>query len=223
MHRCPRHFVALALGAALAAPVLVLAAASRTWTFQDEKDDRRDAPPAGFSFALTGDGRPGRWLVLETPGASAGARVLAQLDQDETDYRFPLAIVPAVDLKDLRLAVKCKPVDGKVDQACGLVLRYQDENRYYVARLNALENNVRLYHVWDGRRIQFAGWNGKVTKNAWHELSVAAQGDRFEVLFDGRKVIEASDRTITSAGKVGVWTKSDSVAYFDDLTVTPLP
>jgi hypothetical protein len=206
----------------LALATLAMAApgnAARTWNFDADKPDT--APP-GFSFAKTGDGRPGKWVVLADTQPPSGSSVLAQLDTDETDYRFPLAIAPDVRLKNLRLGVRCKPVEGKVDQACGLVFRYKDENNYYVTRLNALENNVRLYHVQDGRRIQFAGWNGKVGKNTWHELVVEAREDRFVVSFDGKKVIEASDRTFGEAGRVGVWTKADSVTYFDDLTATAL-
>jgi hypothetical protein len=195
------------------------APSQRSWNFEGQPVD---AAPTGFSFAQTGEGRPGRWRVIEEKDAPSGHAVLAQTDSDDTDYRFPLAIAPTVELKDLRLGVKCKPVEGKVDQACGLVFRYKDENRYYVARINALENNVRLYHVLDGRRIQFAGWNGKVSKNVWHDLAIEARADKFQVFFDGKRVIEASDRSIGEAGKVGVWTKADSVTYFDDLNASPL-
>ena len=196
-----------------------MASNSRTWSFEP---DKVQSAPSGFSFALTGDGRPGKWVVLSEKGAPSGSAILAQIDTDETDYRFPLAIAEGLRLKDLRLRVKCKPVAGKVDQACGLVFRYKDESNYYVTRLNALENNVRLYHVQDGRRIQFAGWNGKVTKNAWHDVVVEARDDRFKVFFDGKLVIEASDRTFREPGRVGLWTKADSVTYFDDLTATGL-
>jgi hypothetical protein len=203
---------------AAAAPVPAVPAV-RSWTFEGLAPG--GAPP-GFVFARTGEGRAGRWVLSEDKGAPSGHIVLAQVDSDDTDYRFPLAIAPEVKLKNLRLAVRCKPVDGKVDQACGVVFRYQDENKYYVARINALENNVRLYHVLDGRRIQFAGWNGKVSKNVWHELVVQARGDKFQILFDGKAVIDAVDESIPQAGGIGLWTKADSVTYFDDLSATPL-
>jgi hypothetical protein len=190
-----------------------------TWTFEGDSPGK---PPGGFSFARTGEGKQGSWIVRAEPGAPSGKAVLAQVDQDDTDYRFPLAITSGPELKDLRLSVKCKPVDGKVDQACGLVFRYKDENNYYVTRANALENNVRLYHVKDGRRVQFAGWNGKVAKNTWHELAVEARGDLMVVSFDGNRVIEARDTTFANPGKVGLWTKADSVTLFDDLTLTPV-
>jgi hypothetical protein len=148
--------------------------------------------------------------------------VLAQTDADATDDRFPVAVADAPALRDVRASVRCKPVAGKVDQACGLVLRYRDENNYYLARANALENNVRFYFVKDGHRRQLESWSGPVTTKAWHELRFEAQGERFEVVWDGRKVIDGRDMTFSEAGKVGVWTKADSVTYFDDLVATPL-
>lgn len=207
------------LAALVSIPIALAAPGVRTWSFEGAAID---VPPAGFSFARTGEGRRGTWKVAERPDATSGRAVLTQVDTDETDYRFPLAIAPDINLRNLRLSVKCKTTDGKVDQAGGLVFRYKDENSYYVARLNALENNVRLYHVQDGRRIQFAGWNGKVTKNAWHDLAVEVRGDKFRVFFDGRQVIDASDRTIDVAGRIGLWTKADSVTYFDDLRITAI-
>jgi hypothetical protein len=192
---------------------------AKIWKFDS---DKADAPPTGFSFARTGEGAFGRWLVKAVPDAPSGGNVLAQTDSDATDYRFPVAVADTPSLKDVRLSVKCKPVAGKVDQGCGLVFRYQDADNYYVTRANALEDNVRLYHVVAGRRSQFAGWDGKVASGVWHDLRVDAKGDRFEVYFDGNKVMDAKDDTFKDAGKVGVWTKADSVIYFDDLRAEAL-
>ena len=184
--------------------------------------DKHDAAPAGFTFGRTGKGGPGKWVVKTEAGAPSGKNVLAQVDTDATDYRFPVAMADTRPLGDVRLSVRCKPVSGKVDQACGLIFRAADADNYYVTRANALENNVRLYHVVKGSRQQFAGWSGKVASGVWHELRVDAKGDHFEVYFDGTRVIDAHDATFTTPGKVGLWTKADSVTYFDDLTATPL-
>ena len=189
------------------------------WDFEG---DTIDQSPRGFSFARTGSGRVGRWLVKTEKDAASGTHVLAQLNSDSTSNRFPVAVVDTVSVGDFRLTVRCKPVSGKVDQACGLVFRYRDENNYYVVRANARENNVRLYYVLNGKRQQFAGWDGPVSNGVWHELRVDAKGDHFEVYWNGTKGIDASDRTFPEAGKVGVWTKADSITYFDDLTVQSL-
>ncbi|MBI3319122.1 MAG: ABC transporter ATP-binding protein [Candidatus Omnitrophica bacterium] len=178
--------------------------------------------PSGFVFGRTGSGRVGRWIVQADKDAPSSPNILAQVDADQTDYRFPVAVASEPILRDMRLSVKCKPVSGEVDQACGLVFRYQDENNYYITRANALEGNIRLYHVVKGDRQQFAGWNGPVASGAWHELVVEAQGSQFSVYWDGQEIINAQDQTFLSPGHVGIWTKADSVTYFDDLHVEPL-
>ena len=189
------------------------------WDFEQ---DREGNPPAGFSFGRTGEGRPGRWVVALDQSTSSGAHVLAQTDTDPTDYRFPVAVADAPMLKDLRLSVRCKPISGQVDQAAGLVFRYQDENNYYLIRANALEGNVRLYKVANGRRQQLADWNGPVTADVWHEIRVEARADYLEVFWEGQKVISTDDKTFPKAGRMGVWTKADSMTAFDDLNVEPL-
>jgi hypothetical protein len=117
--------------------------------------------------------------------------------------------------------VKCKPVAGKIDRACGLVVRYQDENNYYLTRANALEGNVNFYIVKDGKRRLVNGARAKITSGEWHTLAIVARGDHFAVSWEGKPVIDAKDRTFSAGGKIGFWTKADSVTYFDDLTVTP--
>jgi hypothetical protein len=193
---------------------------TRTWDFRGE---RLGAPPAGFSFVRTGQGREGRWQVVQDASAPGSDRVLAQLDDDGTDDRFPVAVAEAPVLKDLRLEVRCRPVSGRTDEACGLVFRFRDAGHYYVARANALEDNVNLYRVVNGRRRQITGWSGKVAAGAWHALAVEARGDRLRVFWEGRPIIDARDSTFADAGRVGVWTKADSVTHFAALAVTPLP
>jgi hypothetical protein len=209
-----------ASGASTAAtPAAAPSAVPGTWSFDT---DRVDAPPLGFSFGRTGSGKEGRWTVIAAADAPSRPNVLVQLDADATDYRFPVAVVDASSLKDVKLSVSCKPVSGKVDQGCGLVWRFKDANNYYLMRANALEDNVRLYHVKDGQRRQFASWTGKVASGVWHKLRVEAKGDRFTVYFDDKRVMEEKDSTFSDAGKVGVWTKADSVIQFDDLSATAL-
>ena len=198
---------------------VVAAEVQQHWNFEDGQEN---AAPSEFSFTSTGNGRVGQWVIKTEASAPSGTHVLAQVDRDTTDFRFPMAVADQPLLADLRLAVHCKSVSGKVDQVCGLVFRYQDENNYYVTRANALEDNVNLYHVVNGQRRQFAGWRGQVTGNTWHTLQAEARGDHFTISWDGQQIIDAHDQTFSQAGKVGVWTKADSVTYFDDLSVESL-
>jgi len=191
----------------------------RTWNFD------KDAPgkaPEGFTSALTGQGTVGQWVVTQEATAPSAPNVLAQTSRDNTDYRFPLAIAEGTSYKDLALSVKFKAISGTVDQGAGLLFRLKDKDNYYIVRANALENNFRLYHVVNGRRIQFAGANFKVSSQAWHEIKVEARGEEFKCYYDGQLKFTAKDGTFNEAGKVGLWTKADSVIYFDDLTATEL-
>jgi hypothetical protein len=207
------------LGFAINGKATQVGTANWKWDFENNPIDQS---PAGFSFGRTGSGRLGQWLVRSEKDAPSGVNVLAQTDIDATSYRFPVAVSDSISVRNFRLSVRCKPVSGKVDQACGLVFRYRDENNYYVVRANALENNVRLYFVKDGKRQQFGGWDGAVAKAVWHELRLSANGDRFEIYLNGKKVIDATDRVFPDAGKVGLWTKADSLTYFDELTMESL-
>src|SRR6266852_1800431 len=189
------------------------------FTYNFDSDLVGTVPPK-FHNAHTGKGTEGKWVVLADPSAPSKPNVVAQTSTDTTDYRFPLLIVDEGSFQDLDLSVKFKPVSGDVDRAGGLVFRLRDPNNYYIVRANALENNYRLYHVVNGRRSQFAGANLKVTSGEWHELRVEAVGNKLTCYYDGNKKIEATDDTFKDAGKVGLWTKADSVTSFDDLKVT---
>ena len=193
--------------------------APTTWTFDSATVGQ---PPTGFSFAKTGSGRPGRWVVRAAVDAPSGPNVLAQEDSDPTDYRFPVAVADGPTFGDVSVSVRCKPVSGRVDQACGLVFRYHDENNYYLTRANALEDNVCWYYVQNGRRIEVKRVKVLVASGAWHSLRADIRADHIEVYFNDQKLIDVHDSRFTAPGRVGVWTKADSQTLFDDLTAIPL-
>ncbi|MGH9856155.1 MAG: family 16 glycoside hydrolase, partial [Blastocatellia bacterium] len=193
----------------------------------DFDKDKTGALPKDFTTALTGNGREGVWAVAPD-GASPGRKnVLAQTDADATSYRFPVCVYEKLSAKDVDLSVKFKPVLGKKDQAAGLVWRYRDKDNYYIVRANALENNVVLYKVQNGKREDLPvkgegrtyGKKAAVPGNQWSELRVTAKGALFAVYLNGQKLYEVEDGSFADAGKIGVWTKADSVTYFDDLKV----
>ncbi len=181
-------------------------------------DNKIDEIPAGFQSAITGKGEPGRWVVKKIEHAPSADNVVVQTKLDGTDYRFPLLMLDGVSYKDFMAWVRFRAISGKVAQAGGLVFKYKDNNNYYVLRANALENNVRLYTVINGSRKQIASKNTKVTSNVWHMLKVVCKADKIQCFFDNAKIIEISDDTFDSGG-VGLWTKSDSYTYFDDLVM----
>ena len=173
-----------------------------------------------FTVWRTGQGAPAQWAIVVDPTA-AGGRAIAQTSPDKTDYRFPLAIYKSYSGKNLEVSVRFKPVSGSVDQAGGIAVRLQSSDDYYVVRANALEDNVRFYRVIKGKREQLAGANTKVATNTWHILTLKAEGDRFTVTYDGKELYTTRDGTFTDAGKVALWTKADSVTYFDTFIINP--
>jgi hypothetical protein len=179
------------------------------------------AAPPGFSFARTGNGATGDWRVVADPSA-AGQKAIAQLSQDRTDYRFPLAVYQPISAPNVDVVVRFKPVGGTVDQAGGVAVRFADPDDYYVVRANALEDNVRFYRVVNGRRQQIQSANLKVAANQWHTLGLRAEGERFTLSFDGTAIFIAQDSTFAHPGEIALWTKADSVTHFDTIAITPL-
>jgi len=167
--------------------------------------------PKGWMTGVTGQGNP-KWQVVKDDTAPSAPNVLAQTGEGT----FPFCVDSDVSLEDGFVEVKFKPVSGGEDQAGGLIWRFMDKDNYYIARANALEDNVTIYHTVKGVRRSFQNVNTKVSGKTWHSLRVDFKGDQFAVTFDGTKVIEARDATFSGAGAVGVWTKADSVTHFDD-------
>jgi hypothetical protein len=219
------RLLALALGCS----TLPLGAGAETLDFE------KDAPggaPRGFTVAQTGPGGAPRWVVEEDPSAPSGKHVLVQRSADETRSRFPLAVYDGVSLGDNTLSVRFKAISGRVDQAAGLVWRCRDPDNYYIVRANALEENVVLYKVEDGKRSDLKpvdaglfsyGKKAPVRPGAWQELRVDVEGDLFRVSLDGAHLFDVRDATFAEPGKVGLWTKADSVTAFDDLRIAAAP
>jgi hypothetical protein len=184
--------------------------------------------PSGWTTAVTHEGARPRWEIVSDASAPSKPNVLAQLSSEPARAQFPLAVLMGPSLENGEIEVKFKPVSGDVDRAAGLVWRYRDENNYYIVRANALEDNVVLYKVDGGKRTSLAprgtpegtyGVDREVPTGEWSVLKVLIDGPSFTVFFDGGKLFEAEDGTFPAAGRVGVWTKADSVTYFDDFEV----
>ena len=179
------------------------------------------ATPEHFEFTRTGSGGPGKWAIVDDATAEGG-RAIEQTSNEKTDYRFPLAIYQPLSAKDVDVSLRFKPITGSVDRSGGIAVRLKDADNYYVVRANALEDNVRFYHVVRGRRTQMKSANIKMPANEWHTLALRAEGDRFTVSFDGKQLYTVTDKTLASEGKIALWTKADSVTRFDRLDIKVL-
>jgi hypothetical protein len=166
--------------------------------------------PAGWTCGATGRGTP-RWTV-ETDPSAPGGKVLRQ----SGSATFPWCVKSGTTVTDGSVETKFKPLSGKEDQAGGVVWRWKDGDNYYVARANALENNVSLYYTARGSRKTLKYLDAPVAPGQWHTLRVEFAGTRIAVLLDGKRYIDFNDDHITGAGGVGIWTKADSVTAFSE-------
>jgi hypothetical protein len=194
-----------------------LAAGAQAQTINFDNDPTGTAP-AGWVCGSTGGGSP-RWVVEADPGAASPPNVLKQSGSGP----FPWCVKQGTSLADGAVEVKFKPLSGREDQAGGVVWRWKDGDNYYVARANALENNVSLYYTEGGRRRTIKYVDAPVTGNTWHTLRAEFRGTRIRVLLDGKPSIELDDSHIAGPGAVGVWTKADSVTAFDDFSYQTAP
>ena len=176
-------------------------------------DAKPGEAPDGWTATPTGSGAV-KWTIEKDAGAPSRPNVLKQSGV----AAYPVCLKNDTSLQDGLVEVKFKAVSGKDDQVGGVIWRAKDADNYYIARANALEDNVCIYHTIKGKRTEKMRAEMKVTPNAWHTLRVDFTGHHFTVTLDGKQAIDWDDSTFTEAGMVGVWTKADSVTLFDDFS-----
>jgi hypothetical protein len=217
-----RRFHALLVFSALLALGASANAGEKASVHRFDKADR-DQVPKGWKVDRTGKGEGSIWKVVEDKtGPGKTGYVLAQAAKSP-NAMFNLCVLQGAKVKDVEVKVAFKAVRGELDQGGGIVWRYQDANNYYVARMNPLEDNFRVYKVVAGKRIQLNTREDiKVPAGEWHTLHVRMVGSKIECSLDGRNLLEATDDAITEAGLVGLWSKADAQSYFDEFAVTNL-
>ncbi len=208
---------------------LPLAAAERTFDFSNVAEGQT---PPGFRSTVVGKGKPGDWhIVMDdvapllaplTPGAPSIAKrsVLGQFSQDATDEHFPLLIYEGEVFDNFTLTTRFKIITGVIEQMAGIAFRIQNESNFYVVRASSLGNNFRFYKVVNGERGILIGPEIKVPSGVWHELGIECKGNEIHCLLDGKEAIPTLTDNSFSKGKIGFWTKSDSITYFADTKIT---
>jgi hypothetical protein len=184
-------------------------------TFKFEKDNLGKVP-AGWKESQTGKGKSVWKVVADDTAPSKSGFALAQTTAD-LNALFNLCVADDTNFKDVEVSVAFKANKGEKDQGGGIVWRYQDANNYYIARMNPLEDNFRVYKVVDGKRSpEFQNAAVKVKEGEWHTLKIKMVGDHIECFLDGKKHLDVKDDAITKSGKVGLWTKADAQTSFDE-------
>jgi hypothetical protein len=202
---------AIVLVGLLAGPLV--AGEGKTRTFQFNKEEVGKVP-SGWEAVVSA------WKVVEDSTApSKKGLVLAQTAESSSQV-FNLCVAKDTNYKDVEVSVSFKAIKGKNDQGGGIVWRYQDAKNYYIARMNPLEDNYRVYKVVAGKRIQLDTKESLTVKaEEWHTLKIKMVGDHIECFLDGKKQLDAKDDTFQKAGKVGLWSKADAQTYFDNFAV----
>lgn len=198
-------FFAFALAA-----VLSSAAISETDSFDNVP---AGAPPAGWTAGATGSIST-KWSVKEDPTAPSRQNVLNQ----SGSAVFAWCVKKDVHIEDGHVEVKVKPIAGREDQAGGVIFRWKNSGNYYVARVNALEQNLGLFYMEDGLRHLIKYAHATVEKGKWAVLGASFSGKTITVTLDGKEYLRVEDESIKGPGAVGVWTKADSATSFDDFT-----
>ena len=176
--------------------------------------------PAGWKATQTNKGEGSIWKVVADESVPSKTGLALAQTAESPNAVFNLCVAKDTSYKDVEVNVTFKAIAGKKDQGGGIVWRYQDENNYYVARMNPLEDNYRLYKVVAGKRIQLETKEELVVPvGEWHTLKIKHVGEQIECFLDGKKILGAKDNTIDKAGQVGLWTKADAQTRFDSFTV----
>jgi hypothetical protein len=174
---------------------------------------KTDSPPPGWTFGVTGGGA-GQWSVEADASAPSHPHVLVQ----KGNARFAWGVYNSSALEDGTVETKLKVVAGSEDQAGGVIWRWKDANNYYIGRINALEDNVILFSMIDGKRRPMKTIDMKVTPKVWHSLKVHFVGSHISVFLDDKRVLDDDNLGLKGPGKVGLWTKADSLTSFDDFS-----
>lgn len=187
---------------------------THVWTFDN---DPTDTLPAEFQVGTLFDGRPaGEWNVIQAGQAKSSPHVLAQLQGKGAEHAYKTVLINGTTASDLELHVSLLPIDGRADMGGGLIWRASDDRNYYLTRANPLEQNIRIYRVVKGVRQMLKNFDQIIDVRQWHHLRVITNGCQVRVFFDGKQVFDLCDQIFTT-GRIGLWTKSDAVTYFDDL------
>lgn len=202
---------------ALAAPALAQTPA----TVVSFNDMPAGQLPLGFTTGLGGTGAPSAWRVEADPRSPRG-KVLQQESTDSTSARYPICLYDGIRTLNADVAVSFATMSGKIDQVAGIVLRATDTGNYYLARASAKDNTVTLARFVGGTGTDMTSASVKVPSGAWQTLRFKIDRDQLTVFLNDRQVLNWTDNRHTREGRVGLWTRADSVTMFDDLSITVL-
>ncbi len=187
------------------------------WSFDEPRSTPGTGAPMTPDHPRTFMSVLGRWNVEPDARAASGANVYRQAGRYGAG-ESPRVVVSELVFGDLTLKVQCRPESGTRDEGCGVMLRVEDQDNYLVVRANGIDKTVKLVRVLNGHEEEIASAPANVDAGTWHTMSIKTRQEKVVVWWDEMRVISAEDEQLP-AGKVGLWTRADSVTAFDDLEV----
>lgn len=197
------------------------------------------AEPKSFTAAV------GNWVIVDNGGNKAlsvngsqwargqtsagladkaralyGERYAEFLDNVQSYAYFPIAVMNEVaDFRNGAITLRFKGVAGRIDQAAGILFNVQPNGDYLALRANPLEDNLVLWQYVKGRRSSIK-WvrNTPTPTGQWHELKLTVVGNKVQGWLNGVLTL-SHDLEKPVSGRIGLWSKADSVVYFDDFRV----
>lgn len=227
------RMLSVLFAAFFAAPAL---AASSVQSFDAETVG---AEPKSFTAAV------GNWVIVDNGGNKAlsvngsqwargqtsagladkaralyGERYAEFLDNVQSYAYFPIAVMNEVaDFRNGAITLRFKGVAGRIDQAAGILFNVQPNGDYLTLRANPLEDNLVLWQYVKGKRSSVK-WvrNTPSPSGQWHELKLTVVGNKVQGWLNGVLTL-SHDLEKPVSGRIGLWSKADSVVYFDDFRV----
>lgn len=165
-------------------------------------------------------GQPAGGLA-EKARAIYGARHEEFIDNVKAFAYFPYAVAKDIEeFHDGEISMRFKLVAGQLDQCAGILFNLKPNGDYLAVRFNGKENNVVLWTFNQGKRsfVKKGSEDVPLAMNQWHTLLISVKGTNLQASLNGKHLL---DYTLAApvSGKVGLWSKTDSVSYFDDFSV----
>lgn len=213
------------------------------WLLSAEAEDERRT----YSQSLKLRGIIGHWTglnengpVLRTDGAAwSGKTTAAQASAASKELfgsasdsfianvtapgAFPLAVAPGADFSNGTLKVQFRLVSGQTDQTAGIVFGLGPTGEYHYLRYNTKDGNLAVWRFLKGERqvVKHGTEHAEIKLGTWQELTVTISGSTVRgALTAHPKVIVEHTFDAPVTGRVGLWTKRDSVTDFRNFTTT---
>ena len=187
-------------------------------------------------------------LLIESARRLYGTSNEELMDNAKQFAYYPVAVLRGVDnFSNGTISMKFKTITGQSDRCSGILFNVKQNGDWLAVRYNDTENNIALWEFHNGLRkpVKFSDRSKPfmLDKNAWHELKMTVEGTSFKAWIDGELALDyvlgsepgpgrnggqpspdlyPKNNPVLQppvAGKIGLWSKTDSTSEFKDYVV----